>query len=323
MKNIFFVSQELENKTICGIGVIGNIIGKTLTKSKKYNIIHILSDSPEKILNHYNQYKPEAIFYNFAAPTMPWVVDDSWKKELKCEHVLIYHDGNQNLADSFDPKNWFGFKYMVTDDPTLKTYNSKSFFITRRLMIPYVPTKKYVESEYPIIGFQGQMVLHKGLHRVIEQVQKEFKKAKIRLHSPHYHYGAGEKAWRDTLQYTLSHLINPDIKVEINTDIFTDQQIVDFLAENTVNCYFFDYLDQCGLASSLDYALASKRPFCITKSFQFRNYWDTNPSILIENTTIKKVIENGTLPLQKYYEDYSESNVIKDYENIIDTILSN
>ena len=33
MKKILFVSQEIENKTICGIGVIGNLIGKTSVHS--------------------------------------------------------------------------------------------------------------------------------------------------------------------------------------------------------------------------------------------------------------------------------------------------
>jgi hypothetical protein len=323
MKNILFVSQEIENKTICGIGVIGNLIGQTVAKSKKYNIKHIFSDSPEKVLNYYNEHKPEIIFYNFAAPTMPWVADSSWKNNLDCEHVLVYHDGNQNLADSFHPDHWFGFKYMVTDDPTLDTHSSKYFFTTRRLIAPFSPTKAYVENEYPVIGFQGQLVPHKGLPRIITQVQNEFKKAKIRLHCPHYHYGSGEQVWRTTLQHTLAHLTNPDIEIEINTEIFTDQQIVDFLAENTVNCYFYDYLDQCGLASSPDYALAAKRPFCITKSFQFRHFWDNDPTILIENTTIKQVIENGMKPFDKYYEEYTEDNVIKDYESIIETILSN
>ena len=56
MKKILFVSQEIENKTICGIGVIGNLIGKTLEKSKKYDIKHIFSDSPEKVINYYNNY---------------------------------------------------------------------------------------------------------------------------------------------------------------------------------------------------------------------------------------------------------------------------
>jgi type III secretory pathway component EscR len=44
---------------------------------------------------------------------------------------------------------------------------------------------------------------------------------------------------------------------------------------------------------------------------------------LIENTTIKKVIENGLEPYKKYIEEYTEENVILDYENIIDTILNN
>ena len=323
MKKILFVSQEIENKTICGIGVIGNLIGKTVEKSKKYDIQHIFSDSPEKVINYYNEHKPEIIFYNFARPTMPWVADSSWRSNFKCKQVLVYHDGNQNLANSFDPDYWFGFKYMVTDDPTLNTHKSRYFFTTRRLIVPFKPTKEYIDTGIPVIGFQGQIVPHKGLHRVINQVQSEFSEAKIRLHCPPYHYGSGEHVWNSTLNEVLKFIKNPRIEVEVNNEIFTDQQIVDFLAENTVNCYFYDYLDQCGLASSPDYALAAKRPFCITKSFQFRHFWDNDPSILIENTTIKKVIENGLEPYKKYIEEYTEENVILDYENIIDTILNN
>lgn len=121
----------------------------------------------------------------------------------------------------------------------------------------------------------------------------------------------------------LSFITNPDIEVEVNRDILTDQGVVDFLSQNTVNCYFYDYLDQCGLASSPDFALAAKRPFCITKSFQFRHLWNLYPTILIENTTLKNVIENGMKPFDKFYQEYTEDNVVKDYEKIIEKILSN
>ena len=37
--------------------------------------------------------------------------------------------------------------------------------------------------------------------------------------------------------------------------------------------------------------------------------------------SIKKVIELGTKPLEKFYEDYSEKNFIADYERIIASII--
>lgn len=323
MRNILFVSQEIENKKICGIGVIGNLIGNTIAKSTKYNIHNLFCDSPEKLLSYCNDFNPDIIFYNYAHNTMDWVRDNCWKENLNCKHVLVYHDGNQNLANNFSSHHWYGFEYMVTDDPTLETHNSKIFFTTRRLIPPYKPEVEYKNYDYPIIGFQGQLAGHKGLNHLFAQVQKEFKKAIIRLHCPAYEYGNGQHHWDETFNFAKSQITNTNIEIQLTTDILTDQEIVNFLAENTINCYFYDYLDQCGLASSTDYALAARRPICVTRSYQFRHFWGTNPSILIENTTIQNVINNGLKPLEKYYNDYTEENVIDDYNRIIDEILSN
>ena len=95
------------------------------------------------------------------------------------------------------------------------------------------------------------------------------------------------------------------------------------LAQNTINCYFYDYLDGCGLASSPDYALAAGRPIAVTRSHQMRNYWDLKPSVLIEHSSIREIIANGTAPLEPLYKAYSKESVWQDYSRILNRLLNN
>lgn len=320
MKKVLYVNQEIANKTLCGIGYIGDLVGRTICKSKKHKIEILHTDSAQKVLDYVEKNDPDVIFYNFSTTTMPWVSSGKWRFGLRAKQILIFHDGGQKTVDNFSPDNWYGFDYLVMPDNVVDTKGSKNLFTTRRLIIPHTPRTKYVEKNVPVIGFQGQLVPHKGLHNVVRQVQLEFDEAIIRVHSPSYHYGPGQKIWSMTLDYARKSIYKPGINLIHTFDIKTNEEVVDFLAENTINCYFYDYLDGYGLASSTDFALAAKRPFAVTKSHQFRNYWDSSPSILIENNSLKNIISNGLAPLEKYYQEYTEENVIYDYERIIDIV---
>lgn len=319
-KTILFVSQEVANKTVCGVGVLGTLYGNSLSKSKKYNIKHVYTDTPQKLLTYYEIYKPELILYNFSFATMPWVLSPDLPKFLKCKHALVYHDSNQDIADTFGPEKWYGFHYMIVADKTLSVKNPNNFFTTNRLIPPYTPSANYVDKGIPSIGFQGQLVPEKGLDHLITQVQDEFEEAVINLHCPNYHFGSGQKVWDETLESCKKIITKPGIKLNYNNEILDQQGLVDFLSQNTINCYFYKYQDGAGLASSLDFALASKRPMCITKSYMFRNYWNT-PEIIIDNTTIKEVIKLDTIPLERFYIDYSEQSFISDYEESIQAII--
>jgi hypothetical protein len=320
MKKVLFVIQELENKTLCGIGIISDLIAKTICKSQKHRIEVLYADNFQKVLDYAQNFDPDVIIYNYSTTTMPWVTSGRWRLGLRAKQILRFPDGSQKTVDDFSPDNWGGFEYLLMDDDVVNTKSSKNVFTTQRLMAPYVPRTTYIDQDVPIIGFQGQLVPHKGLHNVVKQVQHEFDEAIIRVHSPHYHYGPGAQVWNYALNLAKKAIYKPGVRLEHSTDIKSNQEIVDFLAENTINCYFYDYLDGYGLASATDYALAAKRPFAVTRSHQFRNYWDSDPSILIENNSLKQIISNGLKPLEKYYEKYSEESVIADYERIIDTV---
>jgi hypothetical protein len=194
-------------------------------------------------------------------------------------------------------------------------------------LLPDGPTVQYVEPSKPIIGFQGFGPPHKGITRLAQKVQEEFDEATLRLHIPFGYYEdlihgyAGSNAYQRVKE--VQSIINkPGIDVIITHDLLETQDIVNLLAQNTINCYFYDYLDGCGIASSPDYALAAGRPIAVTRSHQMRNFWNLTPSVLIENSSIKEIIAQGTAPLEPLYKAYSKESVLQDYSRIIEKLLS-
>jgi hypothetical protein len=190
-------------------------------------------------------------------------------------------------------------------------------------LIPPGPTVEYVEPAKPIIGFQGFGPPHKGIARLAYKVQEEFDEAILRLHIPYGYFedGAGYNA-NTRVQEVMQIITKPGIEVIATHELLDTQGIVNLLAQNTINCYFYDYLDGCGIASSPDYALASGRPLALTRSHQFRNFWNSS-EIFIENKTIKEIIAQGTTPLEPYYQSYSAFSVLNDYSRILEKLLGN
>jgi hypothetical protein len=174
----------------------------------------------------------------------------------------------------------------------------------------------------PIIGFQGFGFPHKGINRIAYKIQEEFDEAIFRLHIPCSFYGDpnGDSA-RQRVAEVQQIITKPGIKIEASYDFLSDEEIVKWLNNNTVNCYFYDYLENSGIASSPDYAISARRPIAINNSRMFINLHDLTPSIEIEKNSLKQIIENGITPLLPIYEKYKPQNVVCDYENVCDILL--
>ncbi|NGX45989.1 MAG: hypothetical protein K940chlam2_01170, partial [Chlamydiae bacterium] len=113
----------------------------------------------------------------------------------------------------------------------------------------------------------------------------------------------------------------PGIKVEVSHELLSTDQIVGFLGENTINCYFYDQYEGAGVASAPDYALAARRPIAVTKSNQLSNFIGLSPSICIEDHSLKEIISFGLKPLDELHAASTEERVIEGYEEMLDQIL--
>ena len=320
MEKILFVTQTLGRKAGCGIGLIGKLLAESLVKSKKYDIEVLYTDSEKDLEDRIIAIKPKVIIYNYHSITTPWVHNQKLRKRYSnIIHIMLHHDIHQRIIDTYKPRKNLGFKYLVTADPTLK--GNDNVFLVNRLTPPYKP-KPYVDRGFPVIGFQGFGPRHKGIHKIAEKVQEEFDEALIRLHIPFSFYGDpnGNEA-KSRVSEVLAIIKKPGIKVEASHELLSTEKIVEFLGENTINCYFYDYLPGAGLASSPDYALSAKRPIAVTKSHQLRNFIGLTPSICIEDNSLKDIISFGLKPLEQLHKAYSEESVLRDYEEMIDKLL--
>lgn len=322
---ILFVTQTLGYKAACGIGLMGDVTGRTLLEHPEFQFDMLYADDITTVHQKVIQFEPEVIIYNYAPGTTPWMDNPALRNPFpKIKHVRIMHDMHQGIADTYDPNQNFGWQYIIADDPTV--IGNDRVFSTNRLL-PGISTVDYVEPKKPIIGFQGFGPPHKGIARLAHQVQKEFDEATLRLHIPFGFYedqlygrkGSNALARAEEVRQIIK---KPGIDVIITHDLLNTQEIINLLAQNTINCYLYDYQDGCGLASSPDYALAAKRPIAITRSHQMRNFWDLTPSILIENSSLKQIIANGTEPLEPLYKAYSRESVFNDYTRVLKRIIS-
>lgn len=324
LRKLLFVTQTLGHKQACGIGIIGDLLAETVVDVPNFKVHVLYTDNQDELVKTIHEYQPQVILYNYAPGTTPWL--DSFPRESlfpHIKHVKIMHDMSQQIADAYRPENHHGWKYVIADDPSVIS-NSHVFCVNR--LMPQKPTTKYVDIGKPIIGSQGFGPIHKGYYRIAQQVVKEFDEALIRLHIPRGYYESLAGADNATMSANMVRDVvrnsgKSGIEVHITHDFMSKQEIVDMLAQNTINCYFYDYLDQCGLASSPDYALAAGRPIAVTRSHQMRNFWNLSPTVLIENSSLREIISNGTAPLEPLYKAYTKENVMLEYSNALTQIL--
>lgn len=314
MEKILFVSHRSKQ---CGVYQFGKRTIETLIDSKRYEFCYVevshVNGSFEflKALHHT---KPSAVIYNWHYLTMPWLTNDfldhlGYSAAPNLKHLMIIHD---NVAPPMTRINAF-----IHDDP-YHLEQDKHFKVGRH--IPFYTPKTTPPQN--IIGSFGFGISHKGYTRVIEQVNKEFDQATVRLHIPSAPFVDPQGLHAKQVVEECRKLAHSGILLEVNHDFLSTMELLNWLENNTINCFFFDCNLGQGISSSIDYALAVKRPIAITDCTMFRHVKHANPSILIESSSLKQIIANGTKPLEPFYEAWTKENLISDYERIIGTVLN-
>lgn len=291
----------------CGIHQFGKRVGNTLKESNKYEFLYLTTDNWNTFIQTIMTYDIKAVIFNYYPATMPWI-SHHLLNQLNIPKLALFHE----LPIT-------GFDYYIHLDPTF--FEKDNRFTTGRPLFSY--DKTFTLPSIPMIGSFGFGFHNKGYHRIVQQVQEEFDEAIIRLHIPFAHFGDqyGDSA-RSIGDYCKSLVHKPGVRIEVTHHFMSDEQILDFLAQNTINCFFFDNMYGRGISSSIDYALSVKRPIAITgMGWMFRHIRNISPTICIEYASLKWIIANGNTPLEPYQQMWSKENTIKDYERILDNVL--
>ncbi|MCK5610525.1 class I SAM-dependent methyltransferase, partial [Candidatus Pacearchaeota archaeon] len=276
----------------CGIHQYAVNLAEALIKSTIYSFDYIECSNQEELHQEIINTRPLAIIYNYYPLTMPWLTS-SITHRYNIPQLGIMHEVTQEEADKATQEM---FNYHLCPDPTL-IENNPIVFKTKRLIPPYINTQNI--PDIVTIGSFGFGFYDKGFERIVEFVQQEFDRAKILFYIP-FNEIADKEGHLHALATAerCTHLVTkPGIELIINHRFTDKQQLLDFLAGNTLNAFFYDTEKHRGVSSTIEHALAVQRPMAITKCGMFRHVHSATPSICIEDSSLKQIIDNGIVPL--------------------------
>lgn len=309
---ILFVSHAEKQ---CGVHEYGLNVERVLRQSQRYSFVYVECSTPAEFHAAMQREKPSAVIYNYVFKTLPWIRRRHLTK-YPVPHIAIIHEGAQEAADAADG---LLFDYHISHDPTLLLHNPL-VFKTGRIIPRYV--NSFPEPAVPTIGSFGFGLEGKGFDTLIQSVQQQFDKAVIRLHIPFNSVvDVDGKQATETAQRCRALVTKPGIELKLSHDYLSNEALLDFLAQNTLNAFFYARYPRRGVSSVVDYALAVRRPLAVSKSEMFRHVHTVKPSICFEDTPLCQIIANGLSPLEPLMEDWTEGNFIWDYERILDKVL--
>lgn len=313
MKRVMIVNNNIKP---CGIQQWGSRIINSLQYSKKYAFSYYEIGTVSELFQVVVQEHPNVIIYNFNPDTMNFITYEVLQQLSHIKHVAMVHEGYYHKT------NYVGFEYMlyllnyVEIEPE---YEKKVFFTPMRYLLPY--SGDYPKNDVVTIGSFGFGFSRKRFDYLVEVVNEEFDVAKIRLSVSKYPLGDKDDiVASEIISQCYAKNIKPGITLEISRDFLPDNLLLQFLAGNDINCFFYDSEKFDGIAGSTDIALSVKRPVAITNVPMFNHLHSIVPEICIENNSLKTILSMGTEPLEPLYNKFSRANFILEFERILDLL---
>jgi len=311
--DILIVSHKEIN---CGIHQYGLDITEAMSASRKYLFRYVECSNQRELSNYILQTQPHAILFNYYPATMPWL-DYKILSKILVPRLAIMHEVTQQAVDTANDNM---FDCWLCPDPTVVNTNPVTFKIPR--IVPNYTDVKDMPA-IPTIGCFGFGFPDKGFEKIVSVVSSEFDRAKINFNIPHAlsavdKYG---KMRAGVIRRCEGIIGERNIELSITQSFFDKQGILDFLAGNTLNAFFYDVDKYKGISSAIDYALAVQRPIAINKCGMFRHIYNAEPSICIEDTTMKRIIENGITPLHQFSSEWTPANFMAKMEKILGGVI--
>jgi glycosyltransferase involved in cell wall biosynthesis len=309
-------------KAACSIYKNGYMIYEALCDSPHYNLEYVeLQDldvtalNAGKIVFKDGRQLPDfdAYIFNYHHYTMrlmEGVLSENFHKLPGLKYAIILEmlpDEPVCFTLDISYRNGHFNGYMVID-PTMKYGDPKFFSFPRPL--PKASVKEYQPRDIPVIGSFGLPQPNKGFDLLVNAVNQEFDQAVIRLNFPAGSYTAGYTIDRE-VEAHCRNIAKPGIDIQISNHYFTDEELVEWLAQNTVNAFFYRRKVP-GLSAAIDQAVMSGRPIVVSDNISFRHvhmYQPPHPTM-----TFKWAMESGTLYTKRMQAEWN-------YNKFYDTFL--
>lgn len=288
LKGIFYNSK----KALCSIHESGLMVFNCLKHSTFYDLTYtedteFIYDYDFAIVNEHftvNNWVTKDMVIKFNKPVFCIVTEITFTEK--------YIDSSPNFYTA----------YLLLDSSINEKNNIYGF---PRPLNDY-PIQPYIPKDIPIIGSFGFATAGKEWHKIVEETQKDFDNAIIRFNIPFASYVPNtSNEINHIVEKCKNILVKPGINVIISQHNFTNQELIDWCSQNTINCFFYnrEHLFSSGLCATADQAIISERPLLVSKDRTFRHihkYLDYYPNI-----SIKEAIDKSLDGVKKMKTDWS------------------
>ena len=319
MKNVLFLNHPDKQ---CGVHQFGRYIAEGLRDSKRYSFLYneiVTMDDVDSLIEAHD---PAAIIFNWHSHvTMP-NIDLQQLSTHWIPLIGIMHEISDDNSDHVFQVN-HNFDAFIIHELNLKVNRSnKKILRTVRPLLKHSSNTQSSNSTVRKIGSIGFATPNKDYPGIVSYVQSQLDNCVIRFNIPSAKFGDSDGAnARAVAQQCRDLIVKPGIELQISHDFLTQEQLLDFLSENSVNIFFYRHSFSRGISSAVDLAIASGRPIALNRDPMFRHLFDVRPSIFVEDNSLTKIIDNGTSPLDFARHTWTLSRVLSDYENFIDSIV--
>ena len=298
---VLIVNHSKEN---CGVYQFGKRVANLAMKSTKVNFKYVEINSMNELSVEVANSNPTHILYNWYPVTMEWLGENYIQTHPEMKHYFLFHDGH--MRHNYDKYIFSGSIGKDINIPPEKTV------VLPRPLFNY--TETYPTNTIPTIGSFGFGGWQKGFPDITKYVAQSFSKAIVNILMPFAYYGDRDGVeTRKIAEHCHALNTYPGIELNIKHDFCSDEEVLTFLAGNDLNIFLYVSSNQ-GLSSVIDYALSVKRPIAIRNDSMFKHIY--KDEICVDSFSIKDIIENGTTPLQEYYNRWSQEKFIAEIEEL-------
>jgi hypothetical protein len=299
---IIIINHKIQN---CGVYQYGKRLAQILIQSRKYQFVYHEIDSLQQYQSLCNG-DPELFIYNYHPATLPWLNNDTIQKTVP--NVGIFHEADIKVH----------FDYIIDIDPTAVSTSTK--LVIPRPLVPLPSGLVQASMETPeivTIGSFGFGFHNKGWDKLVKMVNDQYDQAIIKLNIPYAHFSGGDALLMADQIKDLCFQNNskPNVQLIITHKFMTDEELLEFLASNTINIFMYDSMPGRGCSSVLDYALAVDRPIGLSNSDMFRHIY--SDSICLYKRSISDIIADGNTHLNRFRQLWSDARLIQTVEDFL------
>ena len=233
-KGLFINTSQAQ----CSIYESGKMIYSALSLSDRYILDYVeIDEKNRKIPAGYDFFA-----FNYHPVTMSWLNTKKIRRlpGLKLTFVLEVSPNNPFVLCS--PND---FDIYCPLDPTMKIDDKRVYSFPRPLE-SFKVSGTFIDSEIPIIGSFGFATPGKGFELLVDAVNREFDEVIVRINIPSGTF-ADDVFWplqrgnyAEYLGELCSHVAKKGITVKITHEYMTKAQLIEWCAQNTLNCFLYN-----------------------------------------------------------------------------------